>query len=1157
MKQVGGAKAERGTRRGRGRARPAEGLGEDVHELFRQAALRHQAGDLPGAETLYRKVLRLRPQHAHSLHLLGLIRFGRGELDAAADGMEASIRSDGRHVDVFYNLGLVRHAQQRLAAAKQCYERALALKPELPEAWNSLGNLSLAENNPEDALNCYAKALELRPGFADAHRNLGVALAAQGRKEEAEGSYRRALALNPQDADTHNHLGTLLSTQARKLEAMNAYREAVQFDPRHGKAHYNLGLTLMAENRHEEAIAAYHRALELLPELADGHANLGGALKAENRMEEAARACERALELEPNHANAWNNLGLVRAAQGLAEEAIVCYERALELLPDEPKAIYNRGLARLVAGQFQEGWRDHEMRHLAVPANAARSFPQPQWLGEPLDGRRILLHSEQGLGDTLQMLRFVPLVRDAGGEVLLLIGKTLHRLARGLVARDQDLFSAVEKLPDFDLHCPLMSLPLAFGTTLETIPAESPYLVVPDEERAAAAQLPWPRDGLRVGLAWAGSAAHKLDRFRSLSLDHLAPLLELEGVRFFSLQLGAPAAQGALYADRLTDLLPNPANLADTAAKIGELDLVIAVDTALAHLSGALAVPTWVLLTHAPEWRWMVGREDSPWYPTMRLFRQPCAGDWKSVVEAVGVALRQLRQTAEGRIPQSTSHSEQPANSALSGHLAQGSRMQTEGDPQGTAEQFRMAIQIDPRCYAAWNGLGILFAAAKDWSTAQLFFEEACKLDPRNAAIHNNLANVLLKNGSLDAGLGSYEVAISLDSSKPKYRNNHGSALLAQGRVEAARQAFQSALALQESYPEAHANLGFLLFQHGDFSKAEHHYRRALALNPNLALAHFCLSRLLLAKGDFSQGWIEQEWRWRWEDFPSPRRHFEQAQWRGEDLAGKTILLHAEQGFGDAIQFVRYAALVASRGARVLLEVHPELVALMASLRATCEIVARGQPLPSFDLHCPLLSLPLAFSTTLRSVPRAIPYLHPPVAHLAWIQQTDRLKIGLVWAGSSSNTVDARRSIPLPLLLPILSQRADFYSLQHDLSRAEESERMAFAGRLPTKGDFAGTASAILQLDLVIAVDTAVAHLAGALGKPVWILLPHVGDWRWLTERSDNPWYPTARLFRQKRPGDWESVVAEVATDVAQMVRTHRTLSGATRYGDTILNPRK
>jgi Flp pilus assembly protein TadD len=445
-------------------------------------------------------------------------------------------------------------------------------------------------------------------------------------------------------------------------------------------------------------------------------------------------------------------------------------------------------------------------------------------------------------------------------------------------------------------------------------------------------------------------------------------------------------------------------------------------------------------------------------------------------------------------------------------------------------DQYQQALSLDPGNFAAWNDLGNIFASFKDWPTARIFLEEAERLNPQNAAVQNNLANILEKSGEPERSVAAYRAAIALEPNNAQFRNNLGNTLRTLRHWSAAEDMLTSAIALRPNYPAAYANLAYLCYEQGRLDEAEKLYRTTLELDPNHALAHTCLGQLLLYRGCFREGWKEQEWRWQWDDFPSPPRHFQQPQWYGEDLAGKRILLHAEQGFGDTIQFARYAEMVAALGAHVILEVHPELLNLMRSVSGVSEILARGDPVPPFDLHCPLMSLPLAFDTTVATIPTTIPYLDTNGPTPAWVDRTNASsrRVGLAWAGNPGNRVDHRRSVPIAALIPFSSvPGVEFYSFQRS-GTLDIPDGLHFQGILPASGDFAATASALQAMDLLISVDTAVAHLAGALGVPVWIMLPYVSDWRWLKGEPLSPWYPTATLFRQSEDQRWESVIAAV-----------------------------
>ena len=501
---------------------------------------------------------------------------------------------------------------------------------------------------------------------------LGMAGFKTERFEMAERMIRRALAVNPRQAFYHSNLGNALLSQGKPIEAAASFEQALQIKPDHYEARFNLGNTFMAQKRFDAAAVAFKQALEIKSDYCDAWCNLGTVYRRQQRLDEAIDCFERALAISPQNADLCCNLGDALHVKGKVAEAVVWYkrtlslnpahnrvcnclcnaffdlgdlaastawcERALAIKPDFGDALMNQCLLELLKGDYAAGWRNYEVRWKVY---TPRAFAQPLWLGAPLKGETILLYAEQGLGDSLQFLRYVPMVQAAGGRVVLDIPPNLRRLAAqipGVAA----VVSTGDPLPPFVCRCPLLSLPLAFGTRVETIPARTPYLAVPEDALKKAAALWWPADGLRVGIAWTGSLTHPKNRARSVPLDLLERLFGLEGVHFFSLQMGPAAAELAARKTRVTSLAPVTGDMADTAAQMAQLDLVISIDTAMAHLAGALARPVWVLLQNLPDWRWLLEREDSPWYPTARLFRQPRPGDWASVIERVKAELLDL-----------------------------------------------------------------------------------------------------------------------------------------------------------------------------------------------------------------------------------------------------------------------------------------------------------------------------------------------------------------------------------------------------------------------------------------------------------------------------------------------------------------------------------
>ena len=471
----------------------------------------------------------------------------------------------------------------------------------------------------------------------------------------------------------------------------------------------------------------------------------------------------------------------------------------------------------------------------------------------------------------------------------------------------------------------------------------------------------------------------------------------------------------------------------------------------------------------------------------------------------------------------------------------------------------RRAIACQPNHADACNNLGNVLKDLGRLGEAADCFRRALDISPALATGYYNLGTVLQDQWQLDEAVISLRRAVALRPDYAEAWNNLGIALHHQGRLDEALVATRRALQLQPRLAEAHNTLGMVQRELGALAGATASFRAAIAAAPQLAEAHHNLALVLLATGALDEGWRAHEWRWQTRQMASARRQFSQPQWRGEPAAGLTLLVHAEQGFGDTLQFCRYAALAAARGLRVVMEVQPPLVRLLQSLDGAAQVVAAGEPHPAFDLHCPMLSLPLALGTTLTSIPAADAYLQPDAAAVAgWRRRLDRvagagLRVGLVWAGNPRiqspelAALDRRRSLAPERLLPLSGiAGAQFVSLQK--FGAEAPADMPMLRLMHEMADFADTAALVAGLDLVISVDTAVAHLAGAVGTPVWLLDRFDPCWRWLTGRRDSPWYPKLRIYRQPRAGDWDSVIGEIAHDLARLAARHeRRTEGATR----------
>ena len=461
-------------------------------------------------------------------------------------------------------------------------------------------------------------------------------------------------------------------------------------------------------------------------------------------------------------------------------------------------------------------------------------------------------------------------------------------------------------------------------------------------------------------------------------------------------------------------------------------------------------------------------------------------------------------------------------------------RLYGQARKMDAARCYVRALRLYPDFFEAAFNLGRLFQELGQTQEAIDCYRQVLRSNPSYAPAWGNLGAALYADGQFQEAIDCLRHACSIQSATPELLNNLGLALRARQQYLVAADCFRESLRHCPTDAEVHLNLGNTLRVQGQVNEAIVCLRHALELRPDFPEAHCDLAFALLLQGDFARGFFEYEWRWQRDGFVE--RQCAQPLWRGRDPAGRTLLVYTEQGAGDAIQFVRFVNVLAARGARVVLECQGSLVALFASVAGADEVIARGDPLPAFDWHVPLLSLPLRLGTTLSGLPATVPYLRVPGERSVPLPKpataaADALKVGVVWRGNPRQTNDRLRSLPVALIEPLLSEPdMVFYSLQVEAAAGawDAAKPSGLIDLSSLVHDYADTAALAQQLDLVLTVDTSVAHLAGALGRPVWLILPHAPDWRWLLGQERSPWYPTMRLFRQPAPGDWPGVIQAV-----------------------------
>jgi tetratricopeptide (TPR) repeat protein len=657
----------------------------NTDESLRTALEHHQAGRLQPAEQLYRQILQVDPRHAQAMHLWGVlasqtgqqrlaiqlisdairlddgnaamhVNLGEayredGQLDQAHACYTTAARLDRRMPHPHFYLGMLHERRGDLQSAVECYRYAVLLKPDYAQAHFSLGNLLRQAGDSQAASASFERAVESDPGFCEALLNLGSLSRECGRIDEARAYLRRAIQLRPDVAEGHFFLGNLEGAESNWPLAIERYENAVRLNPNMAVAQARLGAALQTQKKFEAAMARYRIAIQLQGDYGEAYFNLGTALAELGRIDEAVEQYELAAHHAPDFIAAHINLGAVYQDRGQEEQALEHIELALAIDPDAADPHFNRALILLRRGELTAGWVDYQAR-LRLPTFPVRLREEPLWDGTPIPGKTLLVHAEQGLGDTLQFIRYLPFAEQRSGKVVLQVQDVLVPLLKQAAVDSvfQDaLYGYDDPLPPFDYQIPIMSLPGVAGTTMQNIPAPIPYLSIGEESVQNWRQRLSDLGGFRVGIVWKGSSTHTSDQARSIPLAEFARLARVPGVTLLSLQKrdGLEQLEGIDFLVRLLDddwdRTAGP--FVDTAAVMKTLDLVITADTAAAHLAGALGVPVWVALGTRADWRWVLEREDTPWYPTMRLFRQTRAGDWTEVFSRIAAALHELKNT--------------------------------------------------------------------------------------------------------------------------------------------------------------------------------------------------------------------------------------------------------------------------------------------------------------------------------------------------------------------------------------------------------------------------------------------------------------------------------------------------------------------------------
>jgi len=1186
---------------------------EDNLQLAKQF---HAIGQADQAEQAYQQVLIKEPSNIEAWNLLGLLTGQKGNYDLAIKQVAQSLQINPDNVDALFNLAIISTKQGQLTQAAQTYQRILQIKPDHLESLNSLGNILVGTGDFVQAAQCYQRAIEINPEYLSALNNLGFIFTQIGNFEEGIKYYQKAIEIKPDF-----------------YEALN-----------------NLGSTLSNKGNIEESLKYYQKALQIKPDYVDALRNMGNSLSKQDRYKEAIEYYQKVVKIQPNNILGLNNLGFALIELGRLQEAIEQFLNILQIDPNYIDAHWNLAHVLLGLGDYQNGLTEYEWR-FKLEQYSSLQKNTPMWDGSDIQDKSIALWTEQGLGDSINFVRYAQIVKEKGARVTICVQSSLVGLFQKYLTEQFDVVNLDDcDIYRYDYHASLLSLPRIFNTSLNNIPNSHNYINFTDP---VAPHLLLPNTQLyRIGFAWSTDVKNLVPRVKKkcCTIEYFVDFLSFDSVELYSLQLGEDKKdiEPFLQNPRIHDLSGLINDFTDTASLISQLDLVITIDTAIAHLAGAMGKPVWLLLLFAADWRWLTNRQDSPWYPTMRLFRQTEIGNWESVFTQVKEKLVMVVQGESPVFPvlsvnkeidpdllkKVTSIQEQiKLQNTIQEKLQTAKQFHSLGKLSEAEVLYKEIIQLDPSNAEVWHFLGLLAGQAGNYPIGSQLILKSLQLKPDNldaiynlgfslsmenklteaievyqkvlqirtdylgailgmgevllkenkipealsfllkgleikpdnldllnkfltllekqeqseqskelyAKVFSNLGNTLNQQGKIEQAIVYYQQAIKTKNDFAIAHFNLGITLNQLGKSDSAIQCYRDAIEIQPDYADAFNNLGITLIDQGNFQDALDICQKGVAIKPEVPILHYNLAYILLLLGDLKQGFQEYQWRLKIDALKNYQT--KTPMWDGSDVDGKSIVLWSEQGLGDCIQFVRYALLLKAQGARVIISVPPSLVDLFRDyLLDKFEVLNMLEcDIYSYDYHISMLSLSYAFETTLENIPSYPNYITLPdsIACPYIFPESNSYRIGIVW--SSSNKAIASKKCCSPKLFIDLLDLGDIhlYSLQlgqdsKDIQPFLENPRIDDLG--PHITNFLDTATLINQLDLVITIDTAIAHLAGAMGKKVWTLLPFVADWRWLTDRKDTPWYPSMSLFRQTKLNDWESAFNQVKEELKKIL---------------------
>ncbi|OGU33967.1 MAG: hypothetical protein A2068_05395, partial [Ignavibacteria bacterium GWB2_35_6b] len=1069
------------------------------------------------------------------------------------------------------------------------------------------------------------------------------------------------------EPELYSALALVQKKQNKLAESKVSYEKSIARNEKLYKLYYNYGVLLYEMKDYEEAIESFKKSSELNPFCELCFYNLGNSYREIEDYQKAKEAYENVLNINPDYKEAVYNLGVIEEYLGNRNEALKNYNKTIELDFNNVQAHWNKSLLLLQNGNYEEGFDEYEWRLLKKEFK--RYFPFPVWKGEGLTNKKILIYCEQGFGDAIQFVRFVKLIKAK--HIAVECRKELQPLFSSfefineVIIRDSKIYKA----GDYDFTVSIMSLPHLLKINLAEISNE--IYIKADEKKSEEwkARLS-DSNKLKIGIVWAGNPEHQNDKHRSINVESFLSYLQNEKAEIYNLQLNInKETKSIINKFDVLNFTDNIKDFSDTAAFIQNLDLIISVDTSIAHLAGAMGKETWALLPFNPDWRWLLDGEDSPWYKSVKLFRQKNKDEWNEVFQNVRLNLEQkLSSNISSAINENGKMNFKKKYSEIEKFI-------NNNELNEALKEIEILLVNDPLPYKAFNYLGILFSRTKNYVKAEEYFLKAMNLKPDFTDALSNLAIIYFEQNRIEESIELHKKSVEINKTNLKSYFNLAYAYQEYSEIEKAEENYKAAVKLNPNFADAQFNLALLKLLKGEYTQAwkayndwaflsgnrtirnfskqkwsgenfsgkklyvypdqgmgdviqlvrylslvkerggevifecqpvlynllknitgfdkivktnsnleitedydlhiplqnlpeifntsletipnytsvikpseeinqkwqnkivnPQNYKIGVKLNPNFADAQFNLALLKLLKGEYTQAWKAYN-DWAFLSGNRTIRNFSKQKWSGENFSGKKLYVYPDQGMGDVIQLVRYLSLVKERGGEVIFECQPVLYNLLKNITGFDKIVKTNSNLEiteDYDLHIPLQNLPEIFNTSLETIPNYTSVIKPSEEiNQKWqnkIVNPQNYKIGFVWTGNPYPPINKKRHASLNDFISLFELNGiDFYSLQI----GEEAELLKYYKERYSIYDFTNeiesfedTAAIINNLDLIITIDTSVAHLAGAMNKKVFTLLPFIPDWRWGLKASATPWYSSMKLFRQKERGNWDTVIS-------------------------------